>query len=32
MEVGGAAVREAADAAMTLWPEDPCCSDDRRIY
>lgn len=27
-EVDGAAVREAADAAMTLWLDDPYCSDD----
>jgi hypothetical protein len=24
----GAAIREAADAAVTLWWEDPYCSDD----
>jgi hypothetical protein len=28
LEVDGAAVREAADAAVTLWREDPYCSDD----
>jgi hypothetical protein len=28
VEVDGAAVREAADAAMSLWLDDPYCSDD----
>jgi hypothetical protein len=28
VEVDGAAIREAADAAVTLWWEDPYCSDD----
>jgi hypothetical protein len=28
LEVDGAAIRQAADAAMTLWREDPYCSDD----
>ena len=28
MEVDGGAVRAAADAAVTLWPDDPYCGDD----
>ena len=28
MEIDGEAVRGAADAAVTLWPDDPYCSDD----
>jgi hypothetical protein len=28
IEVDGAAIRAAADAAVTLWPDDPYCSDD----
>jgi hypothetical protein len=28
LEVDGAAIRQAADAAVTLWREDPYCSDD----
>jgi hypothetical protein len=28
LEVDGAAIREAADAAVTLWLDDPYCSDD----
>jgi hypothetical protein len=28
MEVDGGAIRAAADTAMTLWPDDPYCSDD----
>ena len=28
IEVDGAAIRAAADTAMTLWPNDPYCSDD----
>jgi hypothetical protein len=27
-EVDGAAISEAADAAVTLWPNDPYCGDD----
>jgi len=27
-EVDGAAIREAAHAAVTLWPNDPYCGDD----
>jgi hypothetical protein len=26
VEVDGAAIREAADAAVTLWPDDPYCA------
>jgi hypothetical protein len=28
MEVDGGAIRAAADAAVTLWPDDPYCGDD----
>jgi hypothetical protein len=28
VEVDGGAIRAAADTAMTLWPDDPDCSDD----
>jgi hypothetical protein len=28
VKVDGAAIREAADAAVTLWSNDPYCSDD----
>jgi hypothetical protein len=28
MEVDGVAIRAAADAAVTLWPDDPYCSHD----
>jgi hypothetical protein len=28
LEVDGAAIRRAADAAVTLWPDDPYCSHD----
>ena len=28
VEVDGAAIRRAADAAVTLWSDDPYCSDD----
>jgi hypothetical protein len=28
VEVYGVAIREAADAAVTLWLDDPYCSDD----
>jgi hypothetical protein len=28
VEVNGAAIRQAADAAVTLWPDDPYCSRD----
>jgi hypothetical protein len=28
VEVDGAAIRQAADAAVTLWPDDPYCSHD----
>jgi hypothetical protein len=27
VEVDGAAIREAADAAVTLWPDDPYCAE-----
>jgi hypothetical protein len=29
MEVDGAAVVSAADTAVTLWPDDPYCGDNR---
>jgi hypothetical protein len=29
MEVDGGAIRAAADTAVTLWPADPYCGDDR---
>jgi hypothetical protein len=28
VEVDGSAIREAANAAVTLWSDDPYCSDD----
>ena len=28
MEVDGGAIRAAAEAAVTLWPDDPYCGDD----
>jgi hypothetical protein len=28
VEVDGAAIRQAADAGVTLWPDDPYCSHD----
>jgi hypothetical protein len=28
VEVDGAAIRRAADVAVTLWPDDPYCSHD----
>jgi hypothetical protein len=28
IEVDGAAIRTAADTAVTLWPDDPYCGDD----
>jgi hypothetical protein len=27
VEVDGAAIREAADTAVTLWPNDPYCAE-----
>jgi hypothetical protein len=28
IEVDSAAIRTAADTAVTLWPDDPYCGDD----
>jgi hypothetical protein len=28
LEAGGTAIREAADAAVMLWRDDPSCCDD----